>query len=158
MEEQLAPSSQDLTAVTEMTRDLAYRQLDAQLQASDNYDTKTGGLLAFDGAAIAAILALKDAFHGWWGIPAAGILLSAVLAGLALWNRAYDTGPEVAAFYERVSLLTAAEANIKLVTELDASLQSNDRTVRNKAGFFLGSLGASVLTAAVTAVLLWLLR
>jgi len=158
MPEPLPSPDDELTAVTEITRDLAYRQLDAQLQASDNYDAKTGGLLAFDGAAIAAVLVLKDAFHGWWGIPAAGVLLSAVLAVGALWNRAYDTGPEVVAFYQRVSQLTPAEANVKLVSELDGSLRSNDHTLRYKSEFFLASLAATVFTGAVTAILLWVFR
>jgi hypothetical protein len=38
----------DITAITEVTRNLAYRQIDAQLQSSSGYNARAIGVIAFD--------------------------------------------------------------------------------------------------------------
>jgi len=142
----------DITAITEVTRDLAYRQIDAQLQSSTGYDAKAIGVIAFDVAGIAGVLAAKDSFGGLWLLVVLG-LLSASVAGLAaLWSRQFDVGPDPATFYEDTKAGSLAEANIALVTELGGSLQANDRALRRKSIAFLIGLATTIGTAALAAV------
>ncbi len=146
----------DVTTITETARDLAYRQLDAQLQAGNNFDAKTVGVLGFDGAALAAVLATRDLFTNWWGIPTAGIMLSAVLAVLAIVSQAWDVGPDAGEFYSNASAHSAAEANVALVSELTSTLEANDRRLHSKAEFFNMALAAALVTGTVSAILVML--
>jgi hypothetical protein len=148
--------SDDIAAITEVTRDLAYRQLDAQFQASGGYDSRAIGVIAFDIAGVAAVLAAKDAFSGLWLLFVAGLLIASVAGLVALWNRQFDVGPDPGNFFENTKSHTLAEANIGLVTELTGSLQANDRALRWKAIAFLAALVLTVVTAAAAAVSLYL--
>jgi hypothetical protein len=148
--------SDDVAAITEVTRDLAYRQLDAQFQSSGGYDSRAIGVIAFDVAGIAAVLAAKDAFGGLWLVLVAGLLIASVAGLAALWSRQFDVGPDPGSFYENTKTHTLAEANIALVSELTGSLQANDRALRWKATAFLAALALTVVTAAVAAVSLYL--
>ena len=84
--------SDDVAAITEVTRDLAYRQLDAQFQASGGYDSRAIGVIAFDVAGVAAVLAAKDVFGGLWLVLVAGLLIASVAGLAALWSRQFDVG------------------------------------------------------------------
>jgi hypothetical protein len=154
-ESEVVPTG-DLIAITEVTRDLAYRQLDSQLSSSDNYDAKAVGVLLFDGATLAAVLAVRDAFNGQWAIPALLILLAAAAAVGAIWARQYDVGPDPGTFYDGAKTSTAAQANVSLVSELRGSLMKNDIVLRRKSGFFLGSLVFTFAAGIASAILLWI--
>src|SRR5579872_5777976 len=142
----------DITAITEVTRDLAYRQLDAQLQSSTSYDAKTIGLIAFDVAGVAAVVAANDVFGSFCWAVALGLLVGSVAGLVALWNRQFDVGPDPGTFYENTKSESAAQANIALVTELTGSLQANDRTLWWKSTAFLVALLVTIATAAIAAV------
>jgi hypothetical protein len=155
----------DLQTITEVARDLAYRQLDSQFQASDNFDAKAIGVLGFDGAALAAILAGKDLFHKWWGIPAVVVMISAVFAILTIRSfRSWDKGPDAGEFYEAAikggtSEGSAAKANVDLLSELvgpDGSIAKNKMKLDQKSRFFLLALGAAVMAGATSAILIGL--
>jgi hypothetical protein len=45
----MAPSGEEIRAITEIARDLAFRQLDQQLSASDNLETEGLGLPSMAG-------------------------------------------------------------------------------------------------------------
>jgi hypothetical protein len=158
----MATSSEDLKSITETARDLAYRQLDAQGQSFNNFDSKTVGVLGFDAAALAAILAGKDLFHGWWGVPAVGIVVSALFAILAIRSFNWDIGPDPRVFYEKATKGGApkgssVKANVELVSDLGGplgSLAKNDRVLQQKSEWFLWALGTAVLTATVSAIII----
>jgi hypothetical protein len=148
----------DPRAIAELIRDLAYRQLDNQFQSSDAYDAKSVGVLGFDGAAIAAILAAQGVFHGWWWGPAALIIASAVLAVMSLWSRRFDDGPDAAAFYERVRTETATVANVTLISDINAAVQTNLKVLKNKSRYFRLALGTAVTAGGLSAILVGVLR
>ncbi len=160
----VAPSADEIRAVTETARDLALRQLDQQLSASDNLDAKALGVLGLDIAALAAILAgTKDVFQSRpWELPAAVILVAAGFAMAAVATRRWDYGPEVGAFYRKqtgeASKINAAQANADLISELidpdKGSLAKGDLTIRWKATLFMIAIGLTVLTGLVSAIIL----
>jgi hypothetical protein len=144
------------TEVVGLVLGLAYRQLDAQISSSDNYDAKAAGVLGFDGAALAAILAVKDAFHGGWWIPAVAIVVSIAYAFVAIQRGDYDFGPTIESFYRRVRHSDAVEANAILIAEMDSAIKANQGALAAKAHYFLGSLVSTTVAAITSAILLWL--
>jgi hypothetical protein len=163
IENLMAPSSDEIRGITETARDLALRQLDQQLSASDNLDAKALGLLGIDIAALAAILAaIKDVFQSRpWQVPAVVVMLAAIFAMAAIATRRWDYGPEVGAFYEKVTSgdnVTAANANADLISELvdpkKGSLAKGTRKVRWKARLFMISIGLTLLAALLSAIIL----
>jgi hypothetical protein len=160
----MATPAEELRAITETARDLALRQLDQQFEASDNLDTKALGVLGLDVVALAAILAgAKDVFQGrGWGYPAALILLSALLAMIAIWTRRWSYGPKVAAFYNKAThdpnKLSSAQANADLISELVdekiGPLAKAEATLRWKARFFQAAMGLVVIAGLLSAIIL----
>lgn len=157
----MAVSMDDLKAVADAARDLAYRQLDSQIQASNNFDAKALGLLAFDGAALAAILAAPALFSGHWEIPALVLGISAVFAIFAMRKSDWDEGPDARDFYDHatqggVMAGSAAKASVELVSELGGphgSISRNEQILRRKAWFFGLGLGATVIAGILGAIL-----
>jgi hypothetical protein len=161
----MATPADEIRAITETARDLALRQLDQQFQASDNLDTKALGVVGLDVAALAAILAgNKDVFQGraWW-VPAAVILMSGVLAIVAISTRRWDYGPEVGAFYRKVTAgevnnISAAKANTDLISELidekEGSLANGKTNLKWKARFFMAAMGLTVIAGLLSAIIL----
>jgi hypothetical protein len=147
--------AKDQMEVVGLVRDLAYRQLDAQISSSDNYDSKAVGVLAFDGAALAAVLAVKDAFHGSWWIPELAIVVSITYAIVAIRSRYYDSGPKVKGLYGKVRRSSPVDANARLVTELIESIAANRKVLEAKSHYFVGSLVATAVGGISSAILLW---
>ncbi|SRR5713101_7071639 len=149
----------DLTTIAETARDLPYRQLDEQLQAGDNFDTKLVGILGFDGAALAAVLAFKDSLHGWWAVTTFGILLSSFFSAFAIRGVNWALGPYPSEFYDEatkggVGSGSATMANLELVSETDAALRTNDGVLKRKARGLLLAVSTLVVTAIVTSALI----
>ncbi len=156
-------SADDLRGISETARDLAYRQLDSQLQASDNFDAKAVGVLGFDGAALAAILAATSLFSsGRWAVPALLLVISGGLAIFTLGRSGWDLGPDPRAFYDDeigrgATVGSAARANVDLVSELGGShgsISRNEVVLRRKAWFLAGAIGAAVLAGIFGAILI----
>jgi hypothetical protein len=99
----MAVSMDDLKGIADAARDLAYRQLDPQIQASNNFDAKALGLLAFDDAALAAILAAPALFNEHWEIPALVLGISAAFAIFAMRKSDWDEGPDPRDFYDHAT-------------------------------------------------------
>ncbi|HEV2032695.1 MAG TPA: hypothetical protein VGU71_00600 [Candidatus Dormibacteraeota bacterium] len=155
-------SADDLNAITQSARDLAYPQLDVQFQSSNNFDTKSVGVIAFDVAAVAGLLAATSSFYERsWLIPTTLLLLSVVFALGAVQRLSWDDGPDPRRFYEDsirsgVGVGSAGAANAYLVSELGGpkgSIAQNDKNLRRKSGQFQLALWTTVIAAITTAVL-----
>jgi hypothetical protein len=158
----LAVSPDDLKAISDVARDLAYRHIDAQLQASDNFDAKALGVLAFDGAALAAILADNSLFNGHWVIPALLVSFSGLFAILMLQKSGWDLGPDPKEFYEDEESMglgvgSAARANVDLVSELGGptgSISGNETILRRRSWFYGWALWTTVFAGVAGAILI----
>ncbi len=163
----MSTAADEIDAVTQTARDLAYRQLDAQFQASDNFDTKALGVLGFDGAAIAAILAAKDLFYQLsWTLPAALLVISAVLALFSVQSVWWEDGPDPKTFYDGEAakgarLGSAATANVDLVSQLGGpkgAIAKNDKKLRRKSRLFVLAIWTTVVSGIASAILIGLSR
>jgi hypothetical protein len=157
----------EIKAVTQTARDLGYRQLDAQFQSSDNFDTKALGVLGFDGAAVAAILAAKDLFYPLsWTIPAVLLVISAMFALFSIQTIWWEDGPDPKKFYDKVAgrgvrLGSAAAANVDLVSQLggpNGAIAKNDKKLRAKSRLFVLAIWTTVVAGVASAILIGLSR
>jgi hypothetical protein len=152
----------ELDSIAQMARDLAYRQLDQQLKSSDNFDAKALGVLGFDGAALAAILAARVLFDGRWPIAALLVVISSGLAILATRRSRWDLGPDPRKFYDDatkngVGPGSAARANVEVISEFGGPLgliSRNEAILHRKSWLLLWALAATVFAGVVSAILL----
>ncbi len=158
----MASAQDDLKAISETARDLAYKQLEMLIKAIDSFDTKALGVLAFDGAALGAVLAARGlVFPHRWEWVAIGLILSSVAAALCIWTRSWNLGPEPRKFYDRltasgVALGDATAANIVLVSQLggdNGAIAQNRAAMIWKSWFFGASLGFTGATGVLSALL-----
>jgi len=143
----------DIDPRIELVVGLAQSEIASQFASAIGIDGRAVGLLAFDGALIAALLA-GLAVPGFsvlgasWGYPLLGLVLSATLS-LAAAMGGVRAGPELNRFYELVSTMdTPEEAGGLAVKDLIRTIGENRGTVRRKQYL----LGAAVIVLALTPV------
>jgi hypothetical protein len=162
---EMAAPQDEVDAITSTARDLAYRQLDAQFQASNNFDAKSLGVLAFDGAALAVIVAARDLFYGWsWAIPAGLLVLSVLSALISIQTLSWRDGPDPRKFYDEstqhgVTAGGSAAANVALVSQLGGpkgDIAKNDRKLLWKSRSFVFAIWTTVVAGATSAGLIGL--
>lgn len=110
------------------------------------------GLLAFDGALVAAAVAAKEVLHGdWWTIlPWVG--LSAALCLRSALGRSADVGIEAFKLYTEYGAGDAVETQESLLADLDKSFRRNAKRVRLKTWllrFALGILATGLIVATL---------
>lgn len=137
-------ASPDLNVVL----DLAKTQLQWQQGAYDAIDTKAMGLLAFDGALTAAVLAIKPT-NGLLGVVGVALLVtSAGLCVAAHWTRHIDLGPRTLTLYRELEEDNAlAELDAQVFIHLDDAFAANTVSMRRKRG--LWRAGALALVGAM---------
>lgn len=161
----MSTPADEVRAITETLRDLGYRQVDAQFQSSDNFDTKSVGVLGFDGAALAALLTAQSLFYSWsWTIPASLVVLSALTALLSIQSQSWEDGPDPRAFYDEIDrkrIASSTAVNVDLISQFggpEGAIARNDRRLRTKSRRLLAAIWLTVLAGAVSAILIGLSR
>jgi hypothetical protein len=132
---------------------LARGQLDAQSNAGDIIDLKAMGLLGFDGALVAAVLAAKDLLepHPWW-VPLPSLALSIVLCLAVSREYQHDAGPDPADFYASFGGQTPTVAFAQLLADLSEARHRNAPRLTVKRRLLTAALGTVVLTAAIAGI------
>jgi hypothetical protein len=139
----------------ELVIDLAQAEIAAQVATAVGIDGRAVGILAFDGALIAALIAAASARFAFlddsWGYPLIGLALSTVLSFAATLG-GVNAGSELATFYARVRGLesdaAAIEAQEIAVKDLIDTIASNRAVARRKEGL----LGIAVVLLVLTFV------
>lgn len=137
--------------------ELAMSQVQAQLDSNDNYDLKASGVLAAVVAGLGVVYGARDSLGRGWVVPVAGLVVAAVLALAAIWNRRYATGPDPMDFLDKVRPRqpTEAEVYVELVWDIaNRSILPNSRVLQRKASLFLASLVVVVSTTVLTGIIM----
>lgn len=90
----------DEQAVLDMLLPRAQARIEGQLRDNDALDAKALGFLGLDAAAIALMVAVREAVNELWWIPAVALGCAAALLLAAVWPRSFDVGPDTRRFYE----------------------------------------------------------
>lgn len=115
-------------------------------------ESKALNVLALDAAALAGLVAVRNAVSDLWAAAAIGFAIAAVFLIVAVWPRRVNFGPDIPDYHDRLrgdDELTAART---MVEELMTSAGENDGVVSSKSGAFL--VGLSVFSLSLVAALL----
>lgn len=141
----------DAGRVTRLSVDLALFQLDTQLAAGDDLDTKAVALLGITGAGVAALIAGYGLFPKGCAVPIivlGGLAIAAWLCSLSIFPFRYNQGPILDSFYLRSRGMSEVQANALLVGELRASHAHNRGVLEQKRRFFWTGLVALLATSS----------
>lgn len=142
-----ASTGADEQAILDVLVVRAQARLDGQLRDADALDSKALGVLGVDAAAIALLVATRDAVGSAWLLPTVLFGLAGILLLAVLWPRAFSTGPDARAFYERFGTSSRLTATRQMFSELLAALDRNEGQLPGKNSTF--RRGVAVLVIAV---------
>lgn len=150
-DEAALPSDADRSALLDAALRLSETQLQLQIADEASLDGRTMGLLAFNGALVAADLAAKGFLDGyWWTIlPAVG--LSAALCLLSALAKTSDVGVEAYLFFTKFGAGPSLDTREALLADLNLAFHKNAKRVQAKTWSLrvaLVSLAAGIAVAA----------
>jgi hypothetical protein len=128
-----AEITDDQSAILDATLGLSRTQLLAQIGDEASLDGRTMGLLAFNGALLAADVAARELLGKWWWWSPLPFI--AVAAGLCLYStfaESADLGPQALGFYVIYGGLTTGKARLQLLADLDTAFAKNATRVKRK--------------------------
>jgi hypothetical protein len=143
--------SADKSALLDAALSLSQTQLQLQVADEASLDGRTMGLLAFDGALVAADVAAKELLRGnWWMIlPAVGV--SALLCLRSALAKTSDVGVEAYAFFTQFGAGPAVETREALLADLDLAFKNNAKRVRLKTWSLRFALAILAIGLAIAA-------
>lgn len=141
---------EDERAILHLLLPHARGRIDGQLRDSDALDSKALGVLALDAAAIALLVAVRDALDHLWWVPCLPLGLAGALLLATVWPRRLDLGPDTRGFYERMRTSTELVALRQMLVELLDAVEGNNAQLPDKYRLFkigfafvaIGLLGA----------------
>jgi hypothetical protein len=155
---QIALPEDDQDVILTATLDLSTIQLLAQISDETSLDGRTMGVLAFNGALLAANIAAKDLLQTWWWVPLPFMAIATVLCLWSIFAKNTDLGPQALEFYATYGGLQAGAARLQLLVDLDAAFERNGTRVTQKGQLLRGALGILSVGLVVAALLIALDR
>jgi hypothetical protein len=130
------------------------RQVGLQYSTGDAQDFKTFGWVA-GAVAGAALLATTNKWEAAWLVPLGWFLAAILCYGKAIWEREYERGTELEAFYKSFSG-TLLEAKTAILTSLLQAIRHNDDLLPDKRWWY-GAGNVLLVAAAIGAAahLVW---
>lgn len=111
---------------------LSHTQILAQVTDEASLDSRTVGLLGFNGALLGGTLAAKTLLGHYWWTP---LIAVAAAAGPCLWSVFKKTsafGPRALEFYEEFGVQGPLKARTQLLSDLDDTFDFNAGRVKWK--------------------------
>jgi hypothetical protein len=144
----------DKSALLDAALALSQTQLQLQLADEASLDGRSMGLLAFNGALVAADIGAKSLLHeNWWTIlPAVGF--SAALCLRSALAKTTDVGIEAYAFFTQFGGGPSLDTRAALLADLDIAFKTNAKRVRLKTWSLRVSLASLAIGFVVAALLI----
>jgi hypothetical protein len=139
---------------------LAFSQTQILAQVTDeaSLDSRTIGLLAFNGALLGGTLAAKALLGYYWWTP---LIVVGLATGPCLWSVFKKTsafGPPALAFYRRFGGDGALKVRTQLLSDLDDTFAFNAGRVKWKTWRLRASLATLVAGLSIAALLIAVVR
>ncbi len=149
-----APTDSDQSALLDSALALSRTQLQLQLADEASLDGRSMGLLAFNGALVAADIGAKSFLHqDWWTIlPAVGF--SASLCLRSALAKTTDVGIEAYEFFTQFGGGPSLDTREALLADLHIAFETNAKRVRLKTWSLRVSLASLAIGFAVAAFLI----
>jgi hypothetical protein len=132
--------------------DLAQAQLAALFTRSGNLDMQALGLVGFDGALAAAVVAAQQVLGYHWWVPLPGLGVSALAGASVMAVTRFDLGPAPSDFYERNRSKPEADGLAQLLADLLAAQRHSAEPLRMKTRRLLIALGLLLATVIYSAL------
>jgi hypothetical protein len=135
---------------------LSHTQILAQVMDEASLDSRTVGLLAFNGALLGGTLAAKSLLGYYWWTPFVGVGLSAIPCLWSVFKKTSAFGPQALCFYREFGA-EGLRSRTQLLSDLDDTFSFNAGRVKWKAWrlriaistLVVGLIGAALLIAVV---------
>ncbi len=137
----LSPTTEEESALLDATLRLSETQLLAQIADETSLDGRTMGLLAFNGALLAADIAAKEVLGRWWWSVLPFLAFSTALCLRSAFAKNTDLGPPALNFYASYGGNPAVMARKQLLADLDESFGENATRVAAKIADLRRALG-----------------
>jgi hypothetical protein len=149
-------SPSDLDVVLDATLALSEAQMLAQIADETSLDGRTMGLLAFNGALLAADIGAKELLRSWWWTPIPFVAIATALCLVSTFAKDTDLGPSAFKFYSTYGGLPSTEAREQLLSDLHAASDENGRRAHQKSTLLRGALSVLLVGLVVAALLITL--
>jgi hypothetical protein len=110
------------------------------------------GILAFNGALLAADIAARGLLHRWWWTPLVGVLPATVLCLWSVFEKEANLGPLGTTFYRGYGHLPSVLGRKQLLADMGDAFEDNAgriewkiRRLRLALGILLGVLAAAAI-------------
>lgn len=148
------PSDVDKSALLDAALHLSQTQLLLQIADEASLDGRTMGLLAFNGALVAADIAAKGLLHrDWWTILPA-VAFSTLLCLRSALAKTSDVGVEAYGFFTQFGAGPSLDTREALLADLDIAFKANAKRVRIKTWSLRIALTSLAIGFAVAAFLI----
>jgi hypothetical protein len=127
-----AATDDDKSVLLDASLTLSQTQILAQNQDEASLDGQVMGLVAFNGALVAADIAAKEVIGTYWRVPLLGIGLATLLCLFLGFGMRGDLGLKAATFYEHYGGQLAIPGREQLLADLDAAFDRNAARIRAK--------------------------
>jgi hypothetical protein len=148
------PGDADKSALLDAALHLSQTQLQLQIADEASLDGRTMGLLAFNGALVAADIAAKSLLRDeWWTIlPAVGF--STLLCLRSALAKTSDVGIEAYESFRQFGAGPSLDTREALLADLDIAFKANANRVRLKTWSLRIALASLAIGVAVAAFLI----
>ena len=139
-----------LTAALE----IAQTQLLAQIADENSLDGRTTGVLAFNGALLAADVAARELLGRRWWMTLVALSLPTLLCLRSILADEADLGPLAITFYSDYGGKSSVLAKKQLLAELGKAFEKNAERVKRKTRRLRWTLGTLVVSMTVAALII----
>jgi hypothetical protein len=135
---------------------LAQTQLLAQIADETSLDSRTMGILAFNGALLAADVAARGLLGTWWWTPLLALSLPTLMCLRSALAKETDLGPLAITFYASYGGQPSPAAREQLLADLGGAFEENADRVKSKTRRLRWALGILVAGLIVAALMITL--
>jgi hypothetical protein len=123
------PPNEDLLRAT---LDLAQTQLLGQIADETSLDGRMMGVLAFNGALLAADVAAKNLLGPVWWAPLVPVGIATIIGAVSVASKQPDFGPLSLTYYTNYRTYTSGQARETLLSTLAAAFEDNAKRIKGK--------------------------
>jgi hypothetical protein len=138
------------------TLEVAQTQLLAQIADETCLDSRTMGILAFNGALLAADVAARNLLGIWWWTPLVALSLPTLMCLRSVLAKETDLGPLAITFYANYGGQPSLAAREQLLADLGGAFEENAQRVKSKTRRLRWTLGILVAGLVVAALMITL--
>jgi hypothetical protein len=136
---------------------LSHTQILAQVTDEASLDSRTVGMLAFNGALLGGTLAARNLLGYYWWTPFVGVGLSTLPCLWSVFKKTSAFGPQALAFYGEFGA-EGLGARTQLLADLDDTFGFNAGRVKWKTWRLRSAIGTLVVGLVAAALLIAVVR